>query len=81
VAGDRSVKENNLVILPAPWPGETVSPMTRGHYHYTDTVSRISFYPEAGQPTDPAVVPLHGASASSFIYRDPMSRLAGGFTS
>jgi pimeloyl-ACP methyl ester carboxylesterase len=37
------------------------------------------FYREAGSPSAPVVLLLHGFPASSFMYRDLMSRLAGKF--
>ena len=54
-------------ITPAP-------PGTR--HHFTEVHGRRVFYREAGDPAAPAIVLLHGAPASSFMFRDLIPLLA-----
>jgi pimeloyl-ACP methyl ester carboxylesterase len=56
----------------------TTAPMTtsRTRHHTAEVDGHTVFYREAGDPTDPALVLLHGAPASSFMFRDLIPLLA-----
>jgi pimeloyl-ACP methyl ester carboxylesterase len=45
------------------------------HYRYAVVQGRRLFYREAGEPSAPAVVLLHGYPSSSFMYRDLIGQL------
>jgi pimeloyl-ACP methyl ester carboxylesterase len=48
-------------------------------YHFATINGRQIFYREAGDPTLPAIILLHGFPASSHMYRDLIPLLAGKF--
>jgi pimeloyl-ACP methyl ester carboxylesterase len=48
-------------------------------HRYADVNGRQVFYREAGDPARPAIVLLHGAPASSFMYRNLIPLLAGDY--
>ena len=48
-------------------------------YHYGTTNGHKIFYREAGSPTDPTIVLLHGFPSSSHMFRDLIPQLAGDF--
>ncbi|MFG1807874.1 alpha/beta fold hydrolase [Streptomyces sp. NPDC049040] len=50
--------------------------MTAVHHRTTEVDGLDVFYREAGDPAHPHVVLLHGAPASSFMFRDLLPRLA-----
>ena len=52
--------------------------MTTVHYRYATVQGRRLFYREAGPPSAPIVLLLHGFPASSFMFRDLIPRLANG---
>jgi pimeloyl-ACP methyl ester carboxylesterase len=54
-----------------------LAPSVATHHRYADVGGRKVFYREAGDPAAPAVVLLHGAPASSFMFRDLIPLLAG----
>jgi pimeloyl-ACP methyl ester carboxylesterase len=61
-------------------PETTASALLSGTRHrYADVNGRQVFYREAGDPTAPAVVLLHGAPASSFMFRNLIPLLAGSY--
>ncbi len=51
--------------------------MTTVHYRYAAVEGRRLFYRQAGPPSAPAVVLLHGFPASSFMFRNLIPVLAG----
>jgi pimeloyl-ACP methyl ester carboxylesterase len=50
--------------------------MIRAHHHWVTVEGRRVFYREAGDAAAPVVLLLHGAPASSFMYRDLIPLLA-----
>ncbi|SDH81732.1 Pimeloyl-ACP methyl ester carboxylesterase [Vibrio xiamenensis] len=46
------------------------------HYRYEQVDNVNIFYREAGEPTNPSIVLLHGFAASSYMYRDIIPALA-----
>jgi pimeloyl-ACP methyl ester carboxylesterase len=50
--------------------------MTAVHHRYATVAGRKLFYREAGPADAPAIVLLHGFSASSFMFRNPIPALA-----
>lgn len=56
-----------------------LAPVFATHHRYTDVGGRQVFYREAGDPQAPAVILLHGAPASSFMFRDLIPLLAGSY--
>lgn len=55
------------------------TPVFATHHRYADVAGRQVFYREAGDPTAPALVLLHGAPASSFMFRELIPLLAGSY--
>ena len=55
------------------------APVFATHHRYADIGGHRMFYREAGDPSAPAVVLLHGAPASSFMFRDLIPLLAGSY--
>jgi len=53
--------------------------MIRTHHREAEINGRTVFYREAGDPSRPALVLLHGAPASSFMFRDLIPLLADRF--
>jgi pimeloyl-ACP methyl ester carboxylesterase len=53
--------------------------MTEIHYRYATVHGRRLFYREAGDPTKPAVVLLHGFPTSSFMFRTLIPQLADAY--
>jgi pimeloyl-ACP methyl ester carboxylesterase len=53
--------------------------MTTVHYRYATVQGRRLFYREAGPPSAPIVLLLHGFPASSFMFRDLIPRLADAY--
>jgi pimeloyl-ACP methyl ester carboxylesterase len=51
-------------------------PPSATHHHFAEVDGRTVFYREAGDPAAPAVVLLHGAPASSFMFRNLIPLLA-----
>lgn len=56
-------------------PSSAQVPATR--HHFAEVDGHTVFYREAGDPTAPTVVLLHGAPASSFMFRNLIPLLAG----
>ncbi len=54
----------------------TESNTQRVHYRYEQVDNVNIFYREAGEPTNPSIVLLHGFAASSYMYRDIIPALA-----
>ena len=48
-------------------------------YHFATVEGRKLFYREAGDPSAPTILLLHGFPASSFMFRDLIPLLAGRF--
>ncbi len=48
-------------------------------YHYATVNGRRVFYREAGDPSLPTIILLHGFPSSSFMFRDLIPQLAGKF--
>ena len=57
----------------------TPTPVFATHHRFADVNGHQLFYREAGDPSAPAVVLLHGAPASSFMFRDLIPLLAGSY--
>jgi pimeloyl-ACP methyl ester carboxylesterase len=57
----------------------TPASIPRTRHHFTEVRGRRVFYREAGNPDAPAVVLLHGAPASSFMFRDLIPLLASSY--
>jgi pimeloyl-ACP methyl ester carboxylesterase len=57
----------------------TDGPYIRTQHRFADVDGRQIFYREAGDPAAPALVLLHGAPASSFMFRDLIPLLAGDY--
>src|ERR1700710_940045 len=57
----------------------TAAPVFATHHRYADVGGHQIFYREAGDPSAPAVVLLHGAPASSFMFRDLIPLLAASY--
>jgi pimeloyl-ACP methyl ester carboxylesterase len=55
--------------------------MTTVHHRYATVKGQRLFYREAGPPSAPAAVLLHGFPASSFMFRNLIPLLAGPTTS
>lgn len=55
------------------------SPSSATHHRFAEVDGRTVFYREAGDPAAPAVVLLHGAPASSFMFRNLIPLLADGY--
>lgn len=53
--------------------------MTQTTYHYATVNGRKVFYREAGDPSLPTIILLHGFPTSSFMFRDLIPQLAGKF--
>jgi pimeloyl-ACP methyl ester carboxylesterase len=60
-------------------PANSPTPLPRARHRFTEVRGRRVFYREAGDPAAPAVVLLHGAPASSFMFRDLIPLLASGY--
>jgi Predicted hydrolases or acyltransferases (alpha/beta hydrolase superfamily) len=52
-------------------------PATQIHYRYQQSGDVNVFYREAGDPTAPVLLMLHGFAGSSFMFRDLIAQLAG----
>lgn len=57
-------------------PQSTLNPVS---YHYATVLGRRVFYREAGNPSAPTIVLLHGFPSSSFMYRNLIPALADKF--
>lgn len=55
------------------------NPTASIRYHYAMIKGRKIFYREAGDPTAPAILLLHGFPTSSYMFRDLIPRLADKF--
>jgi pimeloyl-ACP methyl ester carboxylesterase len=52
------------------------APLSSTRHHFTEVHGRRVFYRDAGDPAAPVVLLLHGAPASSFMFRDLIPLLA-----
>ena len=53
--------------------------MTGTSYHFANVDNHKIFYREAGDPSLPTIILLHGFPTSSFMFRDLIPLLAGKF--
>ena len=44
--------------------------LSSARHHFSEVLGRQIFYREAGDPDAPAVILLHGAAASSYMFRN-----------
>jgi pimeloyl-ACP methyl ester carboxylesterase len=58
---------------------QKVTAMHAATYHFVSVKNRQIFYREAGDPSRPTIILLHGFPASSHMYRDLIPRLADTF--
>lgn len=60
-------------------PARKAISMPQTSYHYATVNGRKVFYREAGDPSLPTIILLHGFPSSSFMYRDLIPQLATKF--